>query len=131
MKPLGYWLKQIDGQLETAFDHLLAEEAVSRRQWQILNTLATGPRSLQEIDEALAPFRGSGCPTFQPVVAELVARGWAQDGYALTGQGRLAHQQIAAKVHAFRGKTIEGLSEEDYATLVGLLERVSANLAAR
>ncbi|WAL68194.1 MarR family transcriptional regulator [Amycolatopsis cynarae] len=130
MKPLGYWLKRIDGQLEAAIDHLLAEEAVSRRQWQILNTLATGPRSLQEIDEALAPFRDSDSPTFQPAVAELVSRGWVQSGYALTGQGRLAHQQIAAKVHTFREKTIEGLSEKDYATLVGLLERVSANVAA-
>jgi DNA-binding MarR family transcriptional regulator len=126
MKPLGYWLKHIDTQLEAKFLQVLSEEGLNRRQWQILNTIASGARSIGEIDEAGKPFLTE--ESFQPVVDSLAALGWVA-GYELTPAGRTAFDSVSAKVHAFRAKVISGVSEEEYVTLVRLLERVAANVA--
>jgi DNA-binding MarR family transcriptional regulator len=125
MKPLGYWLKHIDTRLEAAFVRLLAEEGLNRRQWQILNTIASGARSVGEIDEAAKPFLIE--ESFQPVVDSLAALGWVTE-YQLTPVGRTAFDSVSGKVHAFRAKVISGMSEEEYVTLVRLLERVAANV---
>ncbi len=127
VKPLGYWLKHIDNELEAAFDKLLAGEDVSRRQWQVLNTIASGARSVEAIDTAARPFLSPEMPTLQPIVTSLAARGWVAD-CELTPSGQEAFDGISAKVHAFRRHAIAGLSDDEYGTLVSLLERVAANL---
>ncbi|MEV4311543.1 MarR family transcriptional regulator [Actinocrispum sp. NPDC049592] len=129
MKPLGYWLKHIDNELEAAFDKVLVKEDLTRRQWQVLNTIASGARSVEEIDTAARPFLSPEMPTLRPVVESLAARGWVAE-CALTPSGQEAFDAISAKVHAFRRRTIEGLSDDEYGTLVSLLERVAANVTA-
>ena len=42
-RPIGYWLKHLDGLLEQTFDHVLARNGVRRRHWQVLDTLRGGP----------------------------------------------------------------------------------------
>lgn len=131
-QPIGYWIKQIDTGVEADFARLLAGAGLNRRGWQVLNTLsrhaATGP----ELDTALTPFLSAAEPTVTGYAEELVARGWAErtpaGAYALTTTGRAAHARVAADVHAARARIIDGLTAEDYATLVGLLQRVAANL---
>jgi DNA-binding MarR family transcriptional regulator len=125
VKPFGYWLKHIDTQLEATFVRLLAEEGLNRRQWQILNTIASGAHTIAEIDEAAKPFLTE--ESFQPVVDSLAARGWVAD-YRLTPAGQVAFDSVSGKVQAFRGKVTAGLSEDEYVTLVRLLERVAANV---
>ena len=127
VKPLGYWLKHIDNQLEAAFDRLLDEEDVSRRQWQVLNTIASGARDISSIDAAARPLLSAEVPTLQPVVSSLASRGWVAS-YELTLSGQEAFDAISTKVHAFRRRAIDGLSEAEYGTLVSLLERVAANV---
>jgi DNA-binding MarR family transcriptional regulator len=130
MKPFGYWLKHIDAQLEATMGQLLADEDVTRRQWQILNTIAARPSTMAEIDEAAKPFLTAETPTFRPMVDNLTARGWVRGEYELTDEGRQAYDRISAKVHAFRARTIDGLTNEEYVTLVTLLERVATNVDA-
>jgi hypothetical protein len=93
-----------------------------------LNTIAAGPRTMSQIDEAVKPFLAA--ETFQSMVDDLVARGWVAGGYELTAEGREVYETIAVKVRAFRKKAIDGLSDQDYITLVTLLERVAANVTA-
>ena len=64
------WLKHIDAQLEDTMGQLLADADVTRRQWQILNTIAAGPHSMAEIDEAAKPFLSSETPTFRAKAIE-------------------------------------------------------------
>jgi len=134
MRPLGYWIKEIDRRIEEDFGRLLADEGLTRRHWQVLHTIAQGPVTSAELDRALAPFLSAGSPTVRPQADDLADRGWAlmtSDGTAtLTPAGREAHDRVAARVGAARARVIEGLSEADYVTLVGLLERVAGNLAA-
>jgi len=129
-RPIGYWIKAIDAGVEAEFAELLAAEGLNRRGWQVLNTLARGPVTGAELDAALAPFRDAAEPTVTGHADAFVTRGWAvrPDAYELTASGRDAHARIAADVHAARARIIDGLTAEEYATLLDLLQRVAANL---
>src|SRR5689334_1635809 len=100
-RPIGYWLKEVDRLIEESFGRLLAEERLTRRHWQALNTIAEGPVRVMDVDAALVPFE----PTVAPVVDELVARGWvARTGETvnLTAEGRAAHATVSERVVASR-----------------------------
>jgi DNA-binding MarR family transcriptional regulator len=128
-RPIGYWLKEVDRLIEERFGRLLAEERLTRRHWQALNTIAAGPVRTADVDAALAPFE----PTVTPVVDELVARGWvARTGVTveLTEEGRAAHATVSERVSASRKALTEGISAEEYASTVNVLERMAGNLRA-
>lgn len=124
MRPLGYWLKHIDSLLDDTFGELLAKEGLTRRHWQVLNTLATGPHTMTGLAEATQPFGNVGT-----TVAELTRRGWVTGDHELTEQGRQAHQDIQRKVLELRAKTREGISDEEFGTLLTLLERIATNVS--
>jgi DNA-binding MarR family transcriptional regulator len=124
MRLLGYWLKHIDGLLEDTFDQLLDGEGLTRRHWQVLNTLATGPHTMTGLAEAMHPF-----DNVQTTVDELTRRGWVTGAYELTEHGRQAHREVQAKVLELRAKTREGISDEEFGRLLTLLERVATNVA--
>lgn len=128
MRPLGYWIKEIDRRIEADFGRLFAEEGLSRRYWQILDTVARADISPGELDAALTPF----APTVRPQLDDLIHRGWVAEPragvVAITAAGRAAHDRVAGRVRSLRARVAEGLSEQEYATLVTLLERVAGNL---
>ena len=126
-RPIGYWLKEVDRLLEDDFSQQLASERLTRRHWQVLNTLAAGAASQAEIDGALEPFLTPHEPSTAAVVADLADRGWVA-GHTLTAAGRAAHDAISDRVRANRRRLTEGVSAEEYATAVAVLERMADNL---
>jgi DNA-binding MarR family transcriptional regulator len=126
MRPLGYWLVHIHEQMETGFERLLAGDALTRRHWQVLNTIAAKPGSLAEIEQALAHFQDD----VRPLVEDFTDRGWVTGEYELTTAGREAYDRVAQRVQGERAKLLTGISDEEYATLMNLLERISANAGA-
>jgi DNA-binding MarR family transcriptional regulator len=126
VKPLGYWLVHIHDQMENNFERLLTEDALTRRHWQVLNTIARKPGSMTEIEQALAHFRDD----VRPLVEDFAGRGWVTGEYELTATGRVAYDRIAERVQGERAKVVAGISNEEYATLMNLLERISANVTA-
>lgn len=133
-KFLGYWLKRIDQTLESNFADFLAAESLLRRHWQTLHTLADGPADTAGLDVALSPYLDAHDPTAAPYVGALVDRGWvAQDStgtYALTPEGVGAHAKLWDRIRRQRAAATEGLSADDYGTLLDLLQRVAANVDA-
>jgi hypothetical protein len=125
MKPLGWWLRHVHELLESSMARALDAESLSRRHWQVLNTIALGARTPEEVDAAMAPF---GSTTSQ--VADLRGRGWVAETGELTAEGRAAHARIEARVTAFRASVTDGVSDEDYRTTIRTLERCAANLEA-
>ncbi|MFB7863610.1 MarR family winged helix-turn-helix transcriptional regulator [Streptomyces sp. NPDC056069] len=131
-RPFGYWLKHIDGAIESAMARLFAADDLPRRGWQVLNTVSSEPVSLSRIDEIMTAFRSADEPSMRPYVDDLVRRGWAgtdADGtVALTGEGRAAHRRIAERVGVLRTQVTECLSPEEFRTLTSLLQRVGEHL---
>ncbi|MER6951426.1 MarR family transcriptional regulator [Nonomuraea sp. NPDC000554] len=118
-KPIGYWLKHLDNLFESAMDDALAEQGVTRRQWQILNALA---HNAEDPRDALRPFSG-----VTGALDELTARGWIADD-RLTDAGRDAHAVIAQHVGRFRQRAVDGVSTQEYQATVDVLSRMCANL---
>ncbi|MEU8616880.1 hypothetical protein [Streptomyces sp. NPDC048623] len=131
-RPLGYWLKHIDGAIDSAMARLFAAEGLTRRDWQVLNTVSHGPVPLPDLDTALAPFLSPADPTVRPRVDALTARGWASltpDGtVTLTAEGRAAHGRVSTQVGTLRAQVTACLSPEEFGTLMTLLRRVGEHL---
>lgn len=141
-KPIGYWLKHLHNLLEKQFDATLADVGLGRRHWQILNTLARGHATRDELMVALAPFWTQGEPDLAEVLEDVTARGWTRPGMpaeanllTLTNEGRAAHADIAARVEATRAAVLKGLTPEQYTETVRIMSvmagNVEADLAAR
>lgn len=59
-KPIGYWVKHLDRLIEITFDRSLAEQDLSRRHWQTMNTLWSGPADASGLSDTLRPFWSEG-----------------------------------------------------------------------
>ncbi|MEU6657839.1 hypothetical protein [Streptomyces sp. NPDC046821] len=133
-RPLGYWLRHIDGAIEGSMGRLFAADGLNRRGWQVLNTISCDPITIVELDEAMAAFLSADEPTMRPYVDRLVERGWAHmadDGaVALTGEGRRAHERVSEQSGALRVRMMECLSSEEHAVLMELLQRIATHLDA-
>lgn len=123
MKPLGWWLRHVHELLESSMARALDAESLSRRHWQVLNTIALGARTPEEVDAALTPFGSTAGP-----VADLRTRGWVAEDGGLTEAGREAHTRVEERVKAFRTAVTDGISDDDYRTTIRTLERCAANL---
>jgi hypothetical protein len=131
-RPVGYWLKHLDRLIEDTFSAALTAEGLTRRHWQVLNTLAQGPAGPGELTAALEPFLRDDPAGQATTVDHLIHLGWASrdhDGrLGLTPRGRTAHQAIQERVRQTRGLLVRGISADEYAALIDVLTRMAANL---
>ena len=132
LRPIGFWLKLVDGLIDAAFDALLGEQQLTRRHWQVLNLLAKGAASTEQIDAELAPFLTGTEPTTRPVLEELRQRDlveWLDDGRAaLTSLAIDTHADLSSKVTDNRRRSTAGISEEEYHGTIEVLRRMAINL---
>ena len=131
-RPIGYWLKHLDRLIEDTFSRTLAGQGLTRRHWQVLNTLAQGPARPADLSKALAPFLRDD-PTGQATTeADLIDRGRVshdQDGrLCLTPHGQTAHHQTEKQVQQTRGLMLHGIRADEYAAVVDILTQMAANL---
>jgi DNA-binding MarR family transcriptional regulator len=130
-RPIGFWLKRLDTLIESRFETALAAYELTRRHWQVLNTVSSGSVTRAEVDAAVAPFLASSPGDAQRCVDDLVARGWVAEGAALslTPAGVAGHVEVAAVAQQQREAVLTGISPEEYARTVATLERMATNLA--
>ncbi len=79
-RPIGWWLKHVDGLLDLVFEAALGAQDVTRRQWQILNGLSEGTPPA-ELLASLTVFEESG--GVHEALASLVERGWLHSGHRM------------------------------------------------
>ena len=131
-RPIGYWLKHLDRLIEDTLSRTLTEHGLTRRHWQVLNTLARDPAGDAELTEALEPFLRDDQAGQAAVVADLIRRDWVNrdhDGrLRLTRHGRAAHQRTQDQVQQTRGLMVQGISAGEYTAAVDVLTQMAANL---
>lgn len=128
-RPIGWWLKEADARLDAAFERSLAGRGVDRRGWQVLASLVRRPTRRSELVSSLAPFDSPD--EVEGVVAGLTARGWVEESAGLlrlTDDGEREQAALALLVEKVRQQVSAVLSQDEYATLVGLLKRLVAGL---
>lgn len=131
-RPIGFWVKLVDRLIDQGFDSLLQQQHLTRRHWQVLNMLAGGPRTVEEIDRQVAPFLDSRAPSARPVLEELRERGWvvssADDRAELSAAGHQVHGDLNRSVQAQRQRVAAGISSEEYNATLDVLRRMAENL---
>jgi DNA-binding MarR family transcriptional regulator len=130
--PIGFLLRKLDRLINERFERTLGARGVTRRQWQLLATLAEEAASLDALTEAVAPFLelASGETARQHLDA-LARRGLVSaegDVYSLTEPGRGLLASLASEVQTTRGLTVAGLTEGDYERTIIALETMIGNL---
>ncbi|MEP6649204.1 MAG: MarR family winged helix-turn-helix transcriptional regulator [Lapillicoccus sp.] len=134
IRPIGYWVKTVDRLIDTQFDEALAEHDVTRRQWQLLSTRAAGPRTVTELDNAVAPFLADAAETSAGHLAPLLGRGLVagEDArYALTPAGETATDALRGSVGRVRTQLVAGLDPGEYERTVATLEKMARALGWR
>jgi DNA-binding MarR family transcriptional regulator len=130
-RPIGYLLKNLDRLIDARFERQLGDAGLSRRQWQLINLLEDGPRSVPELHTELEPFLQDAPDDLQDALSGLVGRGWAdsQDEIvALTEIGQAQFGLVTAKVAELRQTLMIGISAEEYQATTDVLIRMAANL---
>ncbi|GAA1922561.1 hypothetical protein GCM10009775_13760 [Microbacterium aoyamense] len=122
-RPLGYWLRAVDGLITREFFTAFEGEGVTRRDWMLLSVLS-GDVEIPGLAERIARkgkrLRG------------LADRGWVEetaDGtWALTDEGRAAKERLGSLVDDLRERVAGAVSPEDYATMTASLEAIAREL---
>src|SRR5262249_58564229 len=117
--------------IEDAFERTLDARALTRRDWQVLNTLAVAPATGAELDRTLGLFERDDPAGLARVVDGLAGRGWVgqdrEGRIRLTPQGGRAYAEMRDQVAEFRRRATEGIGSDEYAAAVTTLSRMGAN----
>ncbi|MFF2087143.1 MarR family winged helix-turn-helix transcriptional regulator [Nocardia sp. NPDC058176] len=139
---IGYQVKRLDQLIEATFDRATEAAGMSRREWQVLNTIVRAPATTAELWDALRPFwddesvtdpraRGVGQGDHR-VVDVLIDRGWIvrddRERLVPTTVGAAAHEHAARSVGAIRRQLADGITDTEFAALTETLARMIANL---
>ncbi|MGN8552840.1 UNVERIFIED_CONTAM: hypothetical protein OHV15_09670 [Microbacterium sp. SLM126] len=123
-RPLGYWLRLVDGLISREFATAFEGEGVTRRDWMLLNALS-GDVDAPGLAERLARKGGKR-------LRRLDQLGWAEeqgDGtWAVTAAGRDAKDRLDEAVSGIRSRVADAISPEDYATMTASLEAIARGL---
>ena len=130
-RPIGYWLKTLDRLIDGQSESRLGDAGLSRRQWQILNLLHDGARSVPELQDELAPFIQDAPDELDDAVTGLLSRGWADSQNAVISLSKTGEAQfglVTANIAELRQDLAAGISPEEYRATVDVLVRMVANL---
>ena len=135
-RPLGYWLRAIEGPLRENMRNAFASFGVTRREWRTLTTLHTGPATAADLEATLPPRRHEaparpGHRTLEQLLDGFVQRGWATvdaGSYTLTAEGERIHDAVLANVQKVRAQVTAGIPDGDYATTMTTLEKIAGNV---
>lgn len=122
-RPLGYWLRVVDGLITREFAVAFENEGVTRRDWMLLNLLS-GDVEAPGFAERLAR-KGKRLRRLEDL-------GWAEeqgDGtWALTDAGREAKERLGGVVSGIRSRVAGAVTPDDYATMMASLEAIAREL---
>jgi hypothetical protein len=130
-RPIGYWLKKLDRLIDGQFERRLGDAGLSRRQWQILNLLQSGARSMPGLEAELEPFLLDAPDELGDAVTGLLSRGWADSQNAvisLTETGEAQFGLVTANIAELRQVLAAGISPAEYRATIDVLIRMVVNL---
>ncbi|MFF9847654.1 MarR family winged helix-turn-helix transcriptional regulator [Streptomyces litmocidini] len=132
-QPIGYLLNRTDEALTRVMDGTLGEFGLTRVAWQVLNVVEGGGDDGTTDAEVLSTLSANAdVTTLTTAIDTVLADGWtsrpAPGRLALTPDGARRLTEVATHVAAFRARSVEGITTEEYGTAVHVLERMIENL---
>ena len=133
-KPIGYWLKHADNVITEHIDRVLSENGFTRSRWQVLNIVyQAGTITSNDVFDTMQTFIDA--PQLDKIIEEFVEEGWLvkhgeEEGaqLTLTEAGKAQRETIFELQSEVRRRTMQGITEGEYATVIDVLERMVSNL---
>jgi len=133
-KPIGYWLKHADNVITEHIDRVLSDNGFTRSRWQVLNIVyQAGTITRSGLFETMQTFIDAS--QMDEILEVLVREGWLvkrgeSDGAQLTlSDAGMDKRETVFKLQSeVRRLAMQGITEQEYATVIDVLERVVNNL---
>ncbi|MFE7599905.1 MarR family winged helix-turn-helix transcriptional regulator [Streptomyces sp. NPDC057494] len=131
MPPIGYLLNRTDAALTRVMDGTLGEFDLTRVAWQVLN-MVKKEAGITDAEVLKILSFNADAPTLTAAIETTLTGGWtsrpAPGQLALTPDGTARLAEVADHVKAFRTRSVDGITPEEYGTAVRVLERMIENL---
>ena len=115
-RPIGYWLKHLDRLIEQTFERTLKTDGLTRRHWQVLNSVESGASTSSALVLALQPFVGDDVGAVEALIDDLLNRNWLrrrQDAaLEMSEEGRSAHAEVMKRVATTRQLLRRGITDD-------------------
>ena len=133
-KPIGYWLKHADEVITEHADRALRDNGFTRSRWQALNTVYEADTiTMSGVFGTLQTFINAR--QLEEIVEGFVQEGWLVkrgEGDAaeltLTDAGKSQRETVFKLQSEVRRRAMQGITEEEYATVIDVLQRMVKNL---
>ncbi|MEU1307576.1 MarR family winged helix-turn-helix transcriptional regulator [Streptomyces cinnamoneus] len=132
-QPIGYWSWAANKSVIRHIRSAMARVDITQPQWWILNRVDARPDGLsrQELRDLLATSLDEGPDAIDVALDTTVARGWVrgtdEGRFLLTEAGREAKERTMEVVVRVRREIHAGIPDEEYATVVRVLQRMVEN----
>ena len=135
-KPIGYWLKHADEVITEHVDRVLSDNGFTRSRWQVLNIIyQAGTTTRSGVFDTMQTFMDA--PQLDGIIEGFLEEGWlVKHGegngarLTLTAAGKAKRESIFELQREVRRRAMQGISEQEYATVIAVLERMVRNLEA-
>jgi DNA-binding MarR family transcriptional regulator len=132
--PIGYWLKHADEVITEHVDRVLNDNGFTRFRWQVLNiAYQAGTITRGGVFDTMQTFIDAR--QLDEIVDGFVEEGWLVrrgEGDAaqltLTDAGKAKRETIFKLQSEVRRRAMQGISEQEYATVIDVLQRIVKNL---
>ena len=133
-KPIGYWLKYADEVITEHVDRVLSNNGFTRFCWQVLNIIyQAGTITESGVFDTMQTFIDR--QQLAEILDRFVKEGWLVtrgegDGaqLALTEAGKAKRETVFELQSEVRRRAMQGITEQEYATVIDVLERMVRNL---
>jgi DNA-binding MarR family transcriptional regulator len=133
-QPIGYWLKHADEVITEHIDRVLSDNGFTRFRWQVLNIVyQAGTITRSAVFDTMQTFIDAR--QLDEIIDEFVEEGWLVkrgEGNAaqltLTEAGKAKRESIFELQSEVRRRAMQGISEQEYATVINVLQRLVKNL---
>lgn len=129
--PIGYWLKHADEIITARSNQALADQGFTRFRWQALNMIyEAGTITRDEVFNVLQTFIDAH--QLDEMLDGFVREGWLVvegNALSLTEAGKSKRTDLFKRQGEVRRRAMQGISDEEYVTIIAVLQRMVNNLA--
>jgi DNA-binding MarR family transcriptional regulator len=129
--PIGYWLKHADEIITARSNQALADQGFTRFRWQALNMIyEAGTITRDEVFNVLQTFIDAH--QLDEMLGGFVREGWLVvegNALSLTEAGKSKRADLFKRQGEVRRRAMQGISDEEYVTIIAVLQRMVNNLA--
>ena len=132
--PIGYWLKHADEVITKHVNQVLSDHGFTRFRWQVLNSVyETGTIARRDVFNTMKTFIDAR--QLDEILDGFVQEGWLLkhgegDGtiLLLTDAGKAEREAIFKMQSEVRRRALQGITEQEYTTVINVLQRMVKNL---